>query len=75
MAKKTRRLLAMTMALALSAGQILIPAAAAQEEEQSIHVHAELVNYLRSPESSETMDVTVGDPIISEVIDSKTGSL
>ena len=74
MAKKMRRLLALVMALALCAGQIMVPAFAAEEEPQ-VTVSVELEGYSRIPEGSDTMEVTQGAASTTETPDPEKGEI
>ena len=75
MAKKLRRLLALTMALALCAGQIMVPTFAMEEEEQTIAVSVELEGYSRIPEGSDTLEVTQGESSTTEEHDPAKGEI
>ena len=75
MAKKMRRLLASVMALALCAGQILIPAAAAEEDPQQVAVSVELEGYSQIPESNESQEVTQGQSVTTETPDPQKGEI
>ena len=74
MAKKMRRLLALVMALALCAGQLMVPAYAS-EESQQVTVSVELEGYSQIPEGSDTLEVTQGDTGTTEAHDPEAGEI
>lgn len=74
MAKMMKRLLALTIAVALCAGQVVIPAIAADEDQQ-VTVTVELEDYSQVPEASGDMTVTEGAPETSVSGDAVAGTI